>query len=254
MDNLSEVHQLLADTAMYLKKEWSNGIALRNPDILIQQPHQVESMSQQEPISPPPVALPKIEPVLVVESLTLQTLTSEITSCTRCELSQHRDQVVLGEGHAHADALFICDYPDASQGAHSQVLPDAADALFTKIIQSIKLTRKDVFITPLIKCHTQQKPVVASKNFKVCYTHLERQIELLQPKVICILGELTAWSLLKTKESITTLRESVHTLKNIPTIVTYHPRDLITNGELKYPVWDDIRKFKKLYEEKIARG
>ena len=85
-----------------------------------------------------------------------------------------------------------------------------------------------------------------------CEPYLHKQLALLQPKVMLALGRIAAQTLLRSKDSLTRLRAETHTYQGIPLIVTYHPAALLRNPNWKRPTWEDVQKFRALYDERMA--
>jgi DNA polymerase len=118
--------------------------------------------------------------------------------------------------------------------------------LLTKIIQAIDLERKDVYITNIVKCRPPENRDPKEDEVRCCEQYLVRQIDLIQPRVICALGRVAAHWLLDTKASLSALRQSKNTYRGIEVIVTYHPAALLRNPHLKKNAWEDFKHLKKL--------
>ena len=84
---------------------------------------------------------------------------------------------------------------------------------------------------------------------QTCEPYLQKQIEIINPKLILCLGRISGQTLLKSNETLTTLRQKVHTYRGISLMVTYHPAALLRNPHWKRPTWEDLKKFRALYDE-----
>jgi DNA polymerase len=112
----------------------------------------------------------------------------------------------------------------------------------TKILQSIHLEREQVYIANIVKCRPPQNRNPESDEISSCRPFLLRQIQVIQPKIICALGTVAAQSLLQTRDKITALRGRCFDLTGIRMIPTYHPAFLLRNPERKKDVWEDMKR------------
>jgi DNA polymerase len=115
----------------------------------------------------------------------------------------------------------------------------------TKILQSIHLQREEVYITNIIKCRPPQNRNPELEEIHHCYPFLLKQIQAIQPQIICALGTFSAQTLLKTDAKITTLRGRFHEFAGIKVFPTYHPAYLLRNPERKREVWEDMKQISK---------
>ena len=136
----------------------------------------------------------------------IERLRDEAMGCERCELHQERNTVVFGTGDENADLMFVGEAPGAEEDLQGIPFVGRAGQLLTRIIEAMELTREDVYIANVIKCrppgNRNPKPI----EIETCEPFLLRQIELIKPKVICALGTFGAQTLLRTKQSISSLR------------------------------------------------
>ena len=112
----------------------------------------------------------------------------------------------------------------------------------TKIIQSIQSQGEEVYIANIVKCRPPQNRNPEPDEIQTCRPFLLKQIQAIQPKIICALGTFAAQSLLKTGEKITVLRGKCFDLEGIKVIPTYHPAFLLRNPERKREVWEDMKQ------------
>ena len=173
--------------------------------------------------------------------ITIKALTEKVNSCNRCPLAETNTNYVFGEGSAKADLMFIGEAPGAEEDKQGRPFVGRAGQLLTKIIESIGLERKDVFIANILKCRPPGNRNPLPSEIAACSPYLEKQIELIKPKVICALGKFAAQTLLKTETSISRLRGTFSDYRGIKLMPTYHPAYLLRNQSGKKDVWKDMQ-------------
>jgi len=176
------------------------------------------------------------------ETLTLAEVRKELGDCQRCKLHRTRRTIVFGEGNEKATLMFIGEGPGYDEDAQGRPFVGKAGQLLTKIIESIDLSREEVYIANIIKCRPPQNRNPEPDEIESCNPFLMKQIRVIQPKIICALGTFSAQTLLKTDTKITALRGKLYDLEGIKVIPTYHPAFLLRNPERKREVWDDMKK------------
>lgn len=197
----------------------------------------------------PPVATPTFTPlqnvqaeVLAERQAGLAVLRDEVAVCTRCqELASSRKQTVFGSGHAAARICFFGEAPGADEDASGEPFVGKAGQLLTKIIEACQLNRDEVFILNVLKCRPPGNRRPEPDEVGNCRGYFERQLDLIQPEVICCLGATAAQALLATTASIGKLRGRWHKAKGAEVICTYHPSYLLRNPAAKRDVWDDMK-------------
>ena len=174
--------------------------------------------------------------------LDLDNLKMEALDCHKCQLYQSRIHVVFGTGNQKADLMFVGEAPGAEEDRTGKPFVGRAGQLLTKIIQSTGLTRDDVYIANVLKCRPPGNRNPKSNEIEQCEPYLLRQIDLIEPKVICALGTFAAQILLRTDERISKLRGNFYNYHGTKVMPTYHPAYLLRNPENKRQVWEDIQK------------
>jgi len=174
--------------------------------------------------------------------LTLEEVRKELGDCKRCKLHQTRRTIVFGEGNEKATLMFIGEGPGYDEDVQGRPFVGKAGQLLTKIIQSINLQREEVYIANIIKCRPPQNRNPEPDEIQSCNPFLQKQIQVIQPKIICALGAFSAQTLLKTETKITALRGKFYDLEGIKVIPTYHPAFLLRNPDKKREVWEDMKK------------
>ena len=181
--------------------------------------------------------------------LALEVIRNELEDCRRCKLHRTRKTIVFGEGDTKATLMFVGEGPGFDEDVQGRPFVGRAGQLLTKIIQSIGLQRSQVYIANIIKCRPPQNRNPEPDEIDACHPFLLRQIEALQPQIICALGTFAAQTLLKTSAKITALRGQVFELDGIKVIPTYHPAFLLRNPEKKRDVWEDMKKILELLRQ-----
>jgi len=174
--------------------------------------------------------------------ITLEDVRKELGDCKRCKLHRGRKTIVFGEGNEKATLMLIGEGPGYDEDVQGRPFVGKAGQLLTKIIQSINLSREEVYIANIIKCRPPQNRNPQPDEIQNCHPFLMKQISVIQPKIICALGTFSAQTLLKTGAKITALRGKLYDLEGIKVIPTYHPAFLLRNPEKKREVWEDMKK------------
>lgn len=170
--------------------------------------------------------------------------------CVLCsELALTRQKVVFGAGNIRAKLVFVGEAPGRDEDEQGLPFVGRAGQLLTKIIEAMGYTRKDVFICNTLKCRPPQNRPPKPEEIINCQPFLKKQLEIIQPKIICALGTFAAQTLLATEEPISKLRGKFHTYQGIPLICTYHPAYLLRNPGEKTKVWEDMKVVKQELEK-----
>lgn len=174
--------------------------------------------------------------------MTIEKLRAEAMACTRCELHKTRQNVVFGEGNENADLVFIGEAPGAEEDQQGRPFVGAAGQLLTKIIEAMKFTREEVYIANVLKCRPPNNRDPLPNEVNHCKPFLTRQLEIIKPKVICVLGTQAARALINSTEGITRMRGQFYMYNGIKVMPTFHPAYLLRNESAKRPVWSDVQK------------
>ncbi len=176
------------------------------------------------------------------KSQLLEKLRQETLACHKCPLDKTRTNLVFGVGNPSAGLMFVGEAPGRDEDLQGEPFVGRAGQLLTKIIEAIGMKRDDVYIANVLKCRPPGNRNPLPDEIALCMPYLLKQIEIIQPKVLCALGTFAAQTLLNTKEPVGTLRGRFHQYKNIPMMVTYHPAYLLRNPNDKAKVWEDMKK------------
>lgn len=164
-----------------------------------------------------------------------------IQTCTACELHKTRTQGVVGVGDENADWLIVGEAPGADEDEQGEPFVGQAGKLLDAMLAAIDLKRgENVYITNVLKSRPPGNRNPAPEEVAACLPYLQRQIQLIHPKIILALGRFAVQALLNTDEAIGKLRGRLHQYQNIPLVVTYHPAYLLRNLPDKAKAWEDL--------------
>ncbi|MEJ5352192.1 MAG: uracil-DNA glycosylase [Melioribacteraceae bacterium] len=179
----------------------------------------------------------------------LEELDSMINQCQKCPLGKTRTKFVFGVGNPKAHAMLIGEAPGADEDLQGEPFVGRAGKLLNDILKAINLSRNDVYIANILKCRPPGNRDPLPSEMETCMPYLHKQIDLIKPKIILCLGRIAANGLLNKKLSLSSLRENIYEFNGIKVLVTYHPAALLRNPQWKRGCWEDVKKFKKLYDE-----
>ena len=185
---------------------------------------------------------------IITDQENLNDLYNAVCGCTRCPLGKTRIKFVFGDGNPHADVMFVGEAPGADEDAQGIPFVGRAGQLLTKMIEAIKLTREEVFIGNILKCRPPGNRDPKPDEIECCEPILVRQIELIQPTIICALGRIAGQTLLRSKSSLGALRGKIHDYHGVKLMVTYHPAALLRNPNWKPHAWDDLKFLRREYD------
>ena len=193
------------------------------------------------PRSPAGVAGEEGDAPAAERALALSQLEASVQGCVDCRLSERRKTVVFGTGDANADLMFIGEGPGAEEDRQGLPFVGPAGELLNKIVAAIGLRREQVYIANIVKCRPPGNRDPQPDEAAACRGYLERQIDLVRPKVIVALGRVAAQTLLESDRPLGRMRGEWHEVRGVPTRATYHPAALLRNEGFKRPTWDDMR-------------
>ncbi|MBL0172456.1 MAG: uracil-DNA glycosylase [Gemmatimonadaceae bacterium] len=182
----------------------------------------------------------------------LEAIAELIRLCTRCALHTTARNPVPGEGNPHAELLCVGEAPGATEDEQGRPFVGEAGQLLTKILAAIQLSRDSVYICNVLKHRPPANRDPLPEEVTACRPFLQRQVELIRPRVILALGRFAAQTLLGTSTSLGQLRGHVHQYRGIPVIATYHPAALLRNDAWKRPTWDDVKLARSILDASRA--
>ena len=182
----------------------------------------------------------------------LDNLKQDVSNCQKCSLGKSRLNAVFGVGDPYTDLMFIGEGPGFQEDHKGEPFVGRAGALLDKIIAAMGFSRQTVYIANIVKCHPMKNPSnpelktndrpPSSEEMQTCKPYLDKQIEIIAPKVIVTLGSSSTKALLQTEETISSLRGKFKEYNGIKLMPTYHPAALLRNPNLKKDVWHDMQK------------
>lgn len=222
-------------------------INLQPKATVIQKPEQPRPQPPAEQTSSVPVSslfgdIAPPAPVLAPSVETFEQIHAEIGDCTRCPLHQERTHVVHTEGDRKARLMFVGEAPGADEDAKARPFVGRAGQLLSKIIEAIGLKREEVLIGNVNRCRPPGNRAPTTEEASICKPFLLREIAVVQPEVIVVLGNTAMKNLLDTREGITKLRGRFQDYKGIKVMPTFHPAYLLRDPSKKRETWEDLKK------------
>ncbi len=169
-----------------------------------------------------------------------------MNGCKRCALGAARNNLVFGEGNPSAELMFIDEGPGADEDALGRPFVGAAGQLLDKMIDAMGFSRSEVYIANIVKCRPPRNRVPLPDEVSACIGCLKRQIGLVSPKCIVLLGATAARNLLNTASGITRLRGNWMSYGDIPAMPTFHPSYLLRDPSAKPLAWSDLKQVLRL--------
>ncbi|MCD6292053.1 MAG: uracil-DNA glycosylase [Deltaproteobacteria bacterium] len=205
-------------------------------------------IERQRELKNPGVLRPQRDPAKA-----LAEIRKELGDCQRCPLHKTRNQLVFGAGDPDAELMFVGEAPGADEDRQGEPFVGRSGQLLSKIIAAIGKTRDQVYIGNIIKCRPPGNRNPEASEIAVCSPFLDRQIEVIQPKVICALGTFAAQTMLNSNISIGKLRGRAHPYKDLCLLVpTFHPAYLLRSPGKKRETWEDMQIIMKLLDWKLS--
>jgi len=168
-------------------------------------------------------------------------LQKQVADCQKCALCHSRTQTVFGTGDPDADWMFIGEAPGQNEDLEGKPFVGLAGKLLTEMIRALGLERESVYIANILKCRPPNNRDPKVEEVKSCNDYLQRQISLVNPRIILAVGRIAAQTLLETNESLARLRGVRHELSGVPLVVIYHPAYLLRSLLEKRKAWQDLQ-------------
>lgn len=222
----------------FVQQESRPNLALNElfPDQVLTKPHSI-APATLKPVLPAVVEVPDCS------QLDWANLQSRVEACQLCELHKTRTQTVFGTGNHQAKCMIIGEAPGAEEDRQGLPFVGKSGKLLTNMLASIQIAREAIYIANILKCRPPNNRDPKPTEATACRGYLERQINLIKPDLILVVGRIAAHNLLQTDTPLGRLRGSVHTLPNstVPVIVTYHPAYLLRQPAEKRRAWQDLQ-------------
>ena len=178
----------------------------------------------------------------------LKKIKEQVTECTNCELSQTRTNSVPGKGNFRSDVIFVGEAPGKNEDVKGEPFIGIAGKKLSGALENAGISREQVYITNIVKCRPPKNRVPTTTERDTCKNYLEKEIQIIKPKIICILGNTAFKSLLDGKEIIK-FRGKIVKKDNQLYFLTIHPAATIYNQKLISVLKKDIKKLFKLIKE-----
>ncbi len=175
----------------------------------------------------------------------MDSIRNEIINCTKCNLCKTRNNAVPGEGSLKAKIMFIGEAPGANEDRDGIPFCGRSGSLLNSMLESIELTRKDVFITNIVKCRPPENRDPNEIEIERCSPFLKLQFDIIKPKIICTLGRLSMSLFFKDKK-ISEIHGKKFKLSQYTVIPMYHPAVGLYNPNMKKILFEDFLMLKNL--------
>src|SRR5215204_4505979 len=175
---------------------------------------------------------------------TMEQIWEDIGNCTRCPLNEGRTKIVQTVGDYQSDLMFIGEAPGADEDAKGEPFVGRAGQLLNKIIEAIGMKREEVCIGNINRCRPPGNRQPTLPEAHTCKPFLLREIAVIRPKVIVVMGNTALHNLLDTKVGITRMRGQFHDYFGVKVMPTFHPAYLLRDPSKKREVWDDMKMVK----------
>ncbi len=181
-----------------------------------------------------------VSEAVAAEGLDWDELRQRVADCTRCELATSRTKTVFGVGNQNADWMIIGEAPGAEEDRRGEPFVGRAGKMLDEMLRAIGQSRETVFIANILKCRPPNNRDPKTAETAQCRGYLERQINLVQPKIILAVGKIAAQNLLDCDDPVGRMRGRPHELNGVPLVVTYHPAYLLRSPSQKRKSWSDL--------------
>lgn len=183
----------------------------------------------------------------------LNELLQEAERCRNCPLWSERTNLVFGEGNPDAVIMFVGEAPGFHEDQQGRPFVGTAGKLLTELIESLELKREDVYIANVLKCRPPNNRDPLPEEINACYPFLKKQIEIINPRILCALGRHAAYVLLGHTVNMNTSHGKYYQVDGRFVFVTYHPAAALYHGKLLDGIKKDFSELKKLYDEIIQQ-
>ena len=195
------------------------------------------------------LAQPSSEPQSGPRWGTLDALARDAETCVRCRLGSQRRNVVVGEGDVASPVMFIGEGPGSEEDRTGRPFVGQAGMLLDAMIFALGFERHQVYIGNVVKCRPPGNRDPQDDEMEACAPYLERQIELVQPRVIVALGRVAARRLTGSSKPMSALRGRWTSYRGVPLLPTFHPAYLLRSPAAKREVWSDLKAVKARLRE-----
>ena len=171
----------------------------------------------------------------------LDSIAENIKVCEKCKLCETRTKAVPGKGNFDADVIFVGEAPGRNEDMHGEPFVGAAGKRLDMILEDTGINREDVYITNIVKCRPPKNRIPSKKEEEACNDFIKQEIEIINPKIICVMGNTAYGTLLDGKE-ITKNHGKIVEKDGRKFFVTFHPAATIYNQKLVDELKNDFRR------------
>jgi len=179
-------------------------------------------------------------------------LEATIQSCTQCALHETRKQTIAGRGKQSAELMFVVLSANNDDEKNGIICGGEAGDLLSKMLSAININIDDIYLTSLLKCRVPVNHTISPREIQSCNIHLKQQIQLIQPKLVIVLGETAMRCLLQKERSIDEGRAMNDALSqqlvSVPLFFSYSPEELLQQPANKRKAWTDLQQLQKIIE------
>jgi len=182
----------------------------------------------------------------------MENLKNEILHCTKCGLSQSRNKVIFGEGNQNAKIFLIGEAPGRDEDIIGRPFIGKSGQLLDKILEACGFNREEhVFISNIIRCRPPGNRIPSEQEAKTCMPYLFRQIDLVNPEILVLLGSTALKYMFGQDKKITRIHGTWLNWNNRLAMPVYHPAALLRNPSLKRDAWEDYKRIVRKYRELV---
>lgn len=179
-------------------------------------------------------------------------LKDQVLQCTKCDLSTTRNKVIFGEGNLNAEIMIIGEGPGRDEDIQGRPFVGKSGQLLDKILAACGFNRADhVFISNVVKCRPPQNRAPLPEEVATCMPYLRKQIELINPKILILLGATSLKYMVGPNLRITRDRGKWINHNGRLIMPVFHPAALLRNPALKRSTWEDFKNVVYKYRELV---
>lgn len=172
----------------------------------------------------------------------LASMAKAVATCQRCRLAKGRTQVVFGVGNPKARVVFVGEAPGAEEDRQGEPFVGRAGQLLNSMLRACGLSRSEVYIANIVKCRPPGNRDPQDDEAAACLPFLRRQLALIKPEIIVLLGRVAARHLLGITAPISSYRGTWRHWEGVEVLPTFHPAYLLRNPQAKREAWEDLKK------------
>jgi len=174
-----------------------------------------------------------------------ETFHARLENCTACRLCESRQNIVAGEGDPHAKVMFVGEGPGAQEDAQGRPFVGPAGQLLDRMLDSIGLTREQVYIANVVKCRPPNNRNPLDSEAEACLPFLRYQVALVRPRIIVCLGTVACRFVIDPEARVSRIRGQMIHRGSYTLFATYHPAALLRDEPKKIDAWRDFQMLKR---------